>query len=132
MSQSNDELLEANAAFYAAFGAGDLTALDALWARDHEVAVLHPGWPAVIGRSAVIESWRRILEGPNPPDIACGDSRAFVQGDAGFVLCIEHLGDGILIATNVFALEDGGWRLVHHQAGPAASPSLEAEPTPLH
>ncbi len=132
MSQEHDELLAANSAFYAAFGDRDLAAIDALWARAHEVAVLHPGWPAVVGRDAVMRSWRSIVESPQPPDIACGDARAFVQGDAGFVLCIEHLGDGLLIATNIFAREDGNWRLVHHQAGPAASPTLQAETTPIH
>ena len=96
MSQAHDELLAANSAFYAAFGDRDLAAIDALWARANEVAVLHPGWPAVVDRDAVMESWRSIVEGPQPPDIACGDARAFVQGDAGFVICIEHLDNGLL------------------------------------
>ena len=79
-----------------------------------------------------MESWRSIVEGPEPPNIACGDARAFVQRDAGFVICIEHLGGGLLIATNIFAREDGDWRLVHHQASPAASATLEAVTTPIH
>ena len=132
MSQAHDELLAANSAFYAAFGDQDLAAIDALWARENEVAVLHPGWPAVVGRDAVMASWRNIVEGPQPPDIACGDARAFVQGNGGFVICIEHLGSGLLIATNIFTREDGGWRLIHHQASPAVSATLEAETTPIH
>ena len=132
MAQGTDGLLRANEAFYAAFSEGDLDALGALWSERPEVAVLHPGWPAIFGREAVMESWRSILEGPRPPQIACGDARAFSQGEAGFVVCIEHLGDGVLVATNYFVQEGGQWRLVHHQAGPAASGSLEAEATAVH
>jgi len=127
-----DELLAANQAFYAAFAARDIAALDDLWSREHEVAVLHPGWPALFGRAAVMESWRGIVEGAQPPEIACGDARAFAQRDAGFVICIEHLGGGSLIATNVFAREQRAWKLVHHQAGPAASPTLETDTASLH
>jgi len=132
VAQATDDLLRANVAFYVAFGAGDLEALDALWAEGREVAVLHPGWPAIFGREAVMESWRRILQGPHSPEVACGDARAFLQGETGFVICIEHLGDGLLVATNIFVREGGQWRLVHHQAGPAASGSLEGEPVAVH
>ena len=54
-----------------------------------------------------------------PPEIACDDPHAYVIDGAAFVICTEHLPDGDLVATNVFALEHGRWRLVHHQAGPA-------------
>ena len=132
MSQAHDQLLLANAAFYAAFAGGDLPALDELWARDCDVAVLHPGWPPVFGRDGIMESWRRIFEGPQPPDVVCGDARAFLLGESGFVVCIENLGDGALIATNIFVREGGSWRIVHHQAGPAAGGSLEPAPTAVH
>jgi len=131
MSPEHDALLEANAAFYAAFSARDFTAIDALWARNVEVAVLHPGWPAVIGRHAVLESWRTIVEGPQPPEIECGDAEALVHGDSGFVLCIEHLSGGLLMATNAFVREASEWRMVHHHAGPAAGPRVRAESTPV-
>ncbi len=113
------EVLEANQAFYDAFRTGDLTEMDRLWARDRDVAVIHPGWAAIHGRDAVMESWRGIIEGPAPPEIACDDPHAYVIDGAAFVICTEHLPDGDLVATNVFALEHGRWRLVHHQAGPA-------------
>lgn len=118
MVRDEDALIEINRAFYDAFRNRDLEALDALWAHAHEVAVIHPGWPLVEGRAAVLESWRRILEGPSPPQIRCAEERAFVLGDAAFVICREQLEGGDLIATNVFAREAGSWRLVHHQAGP--------------
>jgi len=76
----------------------------------------------------VLESWRRIVEGGNRPDIACGEARPYPVGDAAFVICVEHLPDGDLIATNIFAREHGEWRLVHHQAGPTPS-QARSEPT---
>ena len=102
------------------------------------VACIHPGWDALVGREAVMESWAAILGGPGAPQIRCEAPRAFVLGPSAFVICREVLEQqGWLIATNVFAREGGGWRMVHHQAGPAAQPqpaptSSERPPGPLH
>ena len=116
------EVLAANAAFYEAFRARDVALLEELWAKAHPVAVIHPGWPALHGRDEVLDSWRRILEGPAPPDISCTDARAVVLGSAAFVVCTERLEGGSMVATNVFAREDGAWKVVHHQAGPVPPP----------
>ena len=83
MAQGDEcEVLAANAAFYEAFRARDVALLEELWATAHPVAVIHPGWPALYGREEVLDSWRRILEGPAPPDISCTDARAVVLGSA--------------------------------------------------
>lgn len=121
MSGEERELLGVNAAFYSAFRAGDLDRIDELWARERDVAVIHPGWPAVHGREAVLDSWRRIVTGGNAPEIVCGEARAYCMGEVAFVICIEHLPGGDLVATNIFVREGGAWRLVHHQAGPTPS-----------
>jgi ketosteroid isomerase-like protein len=124
-------LLQANTAFYEAFAQRDVERLCSLWARDAEIACIHPGWPAVHGRPAVLESWRSIFGG-NPPEIAVTDARAYVYGETGFVICTELLPGGTLVATNVFVLEAGEWRLVHHQAGPAPDIELPEPTGPLH
>ncbi|MFP3344787.1 nuclear transport factor 2 family protein, partial [Halomonas sp. SIMBA_159] len=85
----DQEILFANAAFYAAFADGDLALMDRLWARATRVACLHPGWEPLIGRDAVMESWRAILA--SPPDIECSDPEVFVQGGTGFVICREQV-----------------------------------------
>jgi hypothetical protein len=85
----------------------------------------------VHGRPAVLESWRGIFGG-NPPEIAVTDARAYVYGETGFVICTELLPGGTLVATNVFVLEAGEWRLVHHQAGPAPDIELPEPTGPLH
>lgn len=124
-------VLAANRAFYEAFDAGDFERIDALWARDHEASVIHPGWAPIHGRDAVLESWKGILEGPSPPDIRCGDAHARIEGDLAIVMCVEHLGGGDLLATNVFVHEQGAWRMVHHHAAPAPPPMPEPQ-GPIH
>jgi ketosteroid isomerase-like protein len=118
MTTAEREVLAANEAFYAAFTNRDYPQLETLWAREHEVAVIHPGWPPLFGRTAVLESWRQIVEGPGAPQISCSDARTLGSGDPVCVVCVEHLPGGLLVATNLFVREAGAWKLVHHQAGP--------------
>ena len=130
-----EAVLAANEEFYRAFAARDLAAMDALWARETPVACVHPGWDALVGRDPVMESWAAILGGAGAPQIRCEAPRAFLLGAGAFVICREVLEQGRLIATNVFAREAAGWRMVHHQAGPAgraAPPAAERPTGPLH
>ncbi|MGE5047195.1 MAG: nuclear transport factor 2 family protein [Deltaproteobacteria bacterium] len=131
MSRDERDLLSANEAFYAAFSRHDAAAMDSLWARGTEVACLHPGWEALIGREAVVESWRRILLGGGAPDsVRCRSPVAHIAGDVGWVVCEEVLPGGTLAATNVFVREGGAWRMVHHHASPIPSPEPEPEGLP--
>ena len=112
--------LFANAAFYAAFAARDLKAMDEIWSRDRPVCCIHPGWPLVLGRAEVLASWGGILRNPNAPKIKCKSDRVEVYGDIAVVTCIEIINDReTLAATNIFVKATGRWALVHHQAGPA-------------
>ena len=113
-----DAVRAANLAFYHAFTTADIAAMDALWAREAKVLCLHPGWGALEGREAVMQSWRDILANPEPTHVMCHDDQAFLYGDVAIVLCEEELSGGHLAATNIFVKEHGAWRMVHHQAGP--------------
>jgi ketosteroid isomerase-like protein len=121
------DVLDANSAFYRAFAGRDLEAMDAVWASDAPVACVHPGWDALRGRDAVMESWRAILSGPHSPEIGCSHAFAQVIGETALVICREHVAGGELVATNVFVREDGGWKLVHHQASPLATEGEEED-----
>jgi len=128
MSPEEIGVLEANSAFYRAFAERDLAAMDDLWARESPVACVHPGWDALRGREAVMESWSGILGG-DAPRIACIAASAHVLGPAAFVVCGERIPGGpVLVATNVFVRERRGWKLCHHQAGMVARPSAEPPP----
>ncbi len=114
-----DDVLKANAEFYRAFAEGDCDAMAAIWAETASVTCIHPGWRSILGREKVLASWQDILE--SPPAIACRCEHVIRHGDAAVVLCEEIIEEARLAATNIFVLEAGAWRLVHHQASPMAS-----------
>jgi len=117
MGTDEEQVRQAHAAFYDAFADRDVEAMEEIWARDAPVSCVHPGWSLLVGREAVLESWRSILEGPAAPDVVSSREVVHLLGDTALVLCVETLADGQLMATNVLVRELGRWKLVHHQAG---------------
>jgi ketosteroid isomerase-like protein len=129
MSPEEMAVLDANDAYYVAFARRDLEAMEALWAHGVPVTCVHPGWDAIRGREAVMESWASIFGGDSP-HVRCGKASAQVSGDFAWVLCRERIPEGPpLVATNVFVRHDGAWRICHHQAGLVAQVD-EAEERP--
>lgn len=130
---SESDVLAANARFYEAFVKRDLEAMDALWARALPVACIHPGWSALKGRARVLASFRGILGSEQAPNIVPTEPSVFLYGEVAFVLVYENILEGRLLATNVFAREDGEWRMVHHQAGPTSGePEIPPDPSTLN
>jgi ketosteroid isomerase-like protein len=109
-------IILANEAFYRAFAERDFTAMDDVWAREHDVACLHPGWDALRGREEVMTSWRAILENAGAPRVTFVRPQTYVLGAAAFVLGYERIEGATLIATNVFVREGTQWKLAHHHA----------------
>jgi ketosteroid isomerase-like protein len=126
LGSDEEKVLSLNEAFYAAFRDRDFVRMDEIWSAKRTVAVIHPGWPPLHGREAVMESWEGILGSPSSPEVFCAEARAYVIDHVAFVICTEQLVGGELVATNVFARENGEWKMVHHQAGPIP-PSSENE-----
>ncbi len=113
-------ILAANAAYYRAFAAADFAAMSRLWADD-EVSCIHPGWPVLIGRPAILESYREILRNPNQERIEPRNETVMVAGEEARVLCVEFVGGAALATTNLFKRVNGAWRMTHHQASPVAA-----------
>lgn len=135
MTEDERAVIEANEAFYTAFRERDVAAMTALWADRPETACIHPGWDALFGYHAVIESWKGILRNPSAPRVECRDPRAFLLGGVAYVICHEIVRDGVLAATNTFVRAGDAWRLIHHQASPmAVEPKPDTPPpgTTLH
>ena len=126
-----DDILAANAAFYGAFASADFAQMSRIWADD-DVTCVHPGWPALIGRRAILDSYRNILGNPNQDHIEPRDATAMVCGDEGRVICVEWIGAEAfaLAATNWFRRIDGAWRMIHHQASPIAATVEQVAPQP--
>jgi len=114
MTIQEQAVLSANEAFYLAFSNQDISGMEGLWSANHDITVIHPGWPALLGHHPVLSSWKRILEGGMSPNISCVDARANVLGDA------------------IFVLEHGDWKMIHHQAGPLPTLNNNAEGDTLH
>ena len=124
MSEAADTaaVLFANDAFYVAFQTADAEAMERVWAKRDGISCLHPGWPPLIGRKMVIQSWRGIFSNANQPPVSPHGAHAELHGDAAVVVCYETVAGHTLVATNVFVREDGAWRMVHHQSGEAQMP----------
>jgi ketosteroid isomerase-like protein len=120
MSADRTDVLAINQAFYDAFSTGDLQKMESVWARNAPVACAHPGAPLLVGRDVVLESWESILSAKERPQIMCIEPQPHLLDQTAYVTCYEQLGGSsgsILLATNIFTKEDGGWRIVHHHAG---------------
>jgi len=118
----------ANEAFYLAFESKDYAAMDHLWSEARPVICVHPGWPALLGRRAVMDSWRGILGNPNQGTVSFyGATCQSLSADVAAVVCYEVAGDATTIATNIFVEEDGRLRLIFHQAGYCARPPARPE-----
>ena len=125
----HDDILAANAAYYEAFASADLEKMSRIWA-DHDVACVHPGWPVLVGRSAILQSYRNIFGNPNQERIEPRKAIVMVLGDEGRVICVEVIGGTAhaLAATNWFRRVGGAWRMIHHQASPIAAMAGETAP----
>ena len=120
MSASSDEasVLFANDQFYTAFTMKDMDGMTDVWSDEAPVSCIHPGWGPLMGRDAVLESWRDILLSGHSPDIDYVRAHVDVYGDVAVVTCFERMQTQRLCATNVFVRSGAVWRMVHHQAGP--------------
>lgn len=116
----------AEAAFYAAFAATDVTAMARVWLDEDPVCV-HPGGVFRLGKDAVMQSWAEILRGARRPSIEYRLISRIPGAELQIHLVEERIqpsGDetvppSMVIATNVYALGPGGWRLrVHHSSLP--------------
>lgn len=115
---SEADVLAANERFYTAFKNRSALAMDAIWSTERAVSCIHPNWAPLAGREAVLASWFAILGSTETPQVAFVEPRALIRDGMAVVLCIEQVGAAILAATNVFILEFGEWRLLHHHASP--------------
>lgn len=125
-----EEALFANEAFYLAFAAGDLQAMEALWSGRADIVCIHPGWPALTSRAEVMESWSRILGNPDQPPVSAHPTHAVPWGDGVVVVCYERVGDAVMVASNLFLPEAGEPRLIMHQAGLCGDPPELPAPRP--
>ena len=127
MKTEEKEAVEAaNLAFYRALESQEIERLEELWAHENWVRCIHPGWDLIAGWQRVRESWLRIFEGAQKMRISPTDVTIQVEGSLAWVTCTENItvfdsasfDTAQAAATNLFALRDGRWLMVHHHASP--------------
>lgn len=115
---------EAQDAYYAAFSATDVAAMAEVWGDDADTLCIHPGGGLLKGKEAVMQSWMEIFAGAQPPSIEVEPVATRDSGDLAIRVLVESIRPNgrptesvsKVLATNVFRLEDGSWRLVQHHA----------------
>ena len=118
--------MEANAAFYRAFGSLDINQMSAVWSRDDSIRCVHPGWPLLTGREPVIDSWAGIFNNAAVMQFDIVDVEVTLEADFAWVVCTERLtsvqggqvAEGRVQTTNLFRKEAGQWLMVHHHGSP--------------
>jgi ketosteroid isomerase-like protein len=123
----------ANRAFYDAFESLDLEAMKAVWLDDDRIQCVHPGWALLSGRARVHESWSAIFENTKSIEFELSDLQVEIAGPIAWATCVERIqsiagGEEIeatAVATNLFVLEGGAWKLFLHHASPILRPEGE-------
>lgn len=134
--------VECEQAFYEALEAGDIEAVAELWLDDEDVVCVHPGGPRLVGANAVRSSWAQILangalniratarKNVETPTLAVHNVVEEIVVTQGRGQQVVHV-----IATNAYVKTPAGWKMVLHQASPAAegpAQDVEGHPGPLH
>jgi len=121
-----DGVTKANQAFYEAFGSLDIARMDRIWSHQEYVTCIHPGWTQRIGWPAVRDSWVLIFNNTFSMEFELTDVQIQVAGDIAWVICTENItgrqGDATqesqVLATNLYELIDGEWKMIHHHGSP--------------
>lgn len=120
------QVLMANRAFYDAFEALDMQAMDDCWEHSDRVACVHPGGPWLAGWEEVRAGWDAVLTHTRYIEFEVRDARVHVADPVAWVTCLEVVSSAgpsgravtELTATNAFVLGPSGWLLVLHHAAP--------------
>jgi ketosteroid isomerase-like protein len=139
-AQATTKLRAANDQFYTALNSmftGDIAPMNAIWSHRDDVTLMGPFGDRLVGWEAVGGEFKREAGMKLGGRVVCKDLLVQVGSDMGYTICVEQgenmSADGKPVAvyfraTNVFRLEAGQWRLVHHHTD--VSESLKNAVTP--
>lgn len=127
MAASEDAVREASDRFYEALAEmanGDAGSLSEVWSHRDDVTTMHPIGGREVGWDAVEESWASVANLSEGGEVTRADQLLRVGEDLAYELATERVSmslagehlDGEYRATNVYRLEDGEWKVVHHHA----------------
>ena len=128
---------EAEIAFYDAFERANLAAMMAVWAEADDIVCVHPHGPRLVGFEAVRESWVQIFANGATLRVKPTQQRRFDGQSVAVRAVLEQVSPtgenttvSSVVATNVYELTPGGWRMVVHHASPLNEPAAKADEEP--
>ena len=131
MSKQENEVLEANVAFYKVFESLDIRKMEKVWLKEDYIRCIHPGWGLLTGWEPVMSSWRRIFEGAGEMRFDLAEVTIQVQGTVAWVTLYENISScfegqsnrGLILSTNIFERRDpDGWFVILHHGSPVVAP----------
>ena len=131
MNQSDPQTPDqAEAAFYLAFERADFDSMMSVWSTTDDIVCVHPSGPYLTGLDEVRSSWRQLLSGDPHLRFQINSVSAIQSDNLAIHLVQEniHIGQGkepdfIVVATNIYRRDQGGWRMIVHHASPARQTS---------
>ncbi len=131
-----EQVLEANRAFYQAFESLEIEKMERVWLQAPHIVCIHPGWRRLSGWGPIMETWERIFESTFEMKFDLSDVEVTLRGDLAVVVVQESLTqrgyDGttrsVVQATNIFERTGNRWYLVLHHGSPVATPSEHDPP----
>ncbi len=112
--------------FYAALNTmftGDIAPMNAVWSHDADVSDQGPFGSRTVGWDAVGAHFKHEAGLKLGGKVASEDVLVRFSDDMAYTVCVEH-GEHMTVdgkpvdvrfrATNIFRLQDGAWKMVHH------------------
>jgi ketosteroid isomerase-like protein len=140
MTHDEQEVADANLAFYRSFESLDMKRMESVWAKDTDIQCGHPGWRILRGWGPIMESWKRIFENTPSMKFTLTDVKVEVRGEIAWVTLYENLNSSIqgqnysaaILTTNIFQKTGEGWRMILHHGSPVQQPPDQDENSTVH
>ncbi|CAN5505786.1 hypothetical protein BH10BAC5_BH10BAC5_15900 [soil metagenome] len=120
------EIRVANEKFYSALNSmfkGELEPMNEIWSHGSDVTDLGPFGDRLVGWDDVGNEFKREAAMKLGGKVVCKDLLIYAGNEMGYTVCVEEGenmdagGKPVVVkfrATNIFQLQNGKWKLVHH------------------
>lgn len=139
-SREQQDVTNANEAFYSAFESLDIKAMEKVWSHESYIQCIHPGWGILKGWDHVNGSWRRIFENTEEIHFMLSDVQVEIHGSLAWVTLYENItsrtageiATGVVLTTNIFEKCADRWFIIHHHGSTVANPPEYLNPSTFH
>lgn len=129
-----------NQAFYDAYRDRDIEAMSRVWLPSPHARCVHPSWELVVGWTDIRESWAELFRSLEHADFQLEDVHIEVAGRIAWVNQLAyatlHTDEGEVIsaasiATNLFEVSEGEWRMILHHSSSFLEEELDEDEDPM-